>query len=162
MDHEVEILVGTMSGTADMVADELSTQLRKKQIRCRIRDMSECSPATLRPGVRYIICTATYGEGDLPDNAQPFYDALAAAAPDLAAIRYGVICLGDRIYATTFCGAGKRFDALLASLGAVRIGERMENDASAGTFADEAAVEWLGGWLAACAEADLCAPEAAS
>jgi MioC protein len=159
--EEVEILVGTMSGTADMVADELSSQLRKKKIACRVRDMSECTPATLRPGPYFIICTSTYGEGDLPDNAQPLYDAIVAAAPNLAGVRYGVICLGDKIYPTTFCGGGKRFDAMLASFGAERVGERMENDASAGFFPDEAAVEWLGGWLAACAEAET-SPAAAS
>ena len=151
---EVEILVGTMSGTADMVADELSSRLRKKQIPCRILDMSECSPATFRPGPHFIVCSATYGEGDLPDNAQPLYDQVIAAAPDLSGVRYGVICLGDRVYAQTFCGAGKKFDAMLAGHGAVRIGDRMENDAGSGLFPDEVAVEWLESWLAACAEAD--------
>jgi MioC protein len=151
---DVEILVGTMSGTADMVADELASQLRKKKIGCRVLDMSECTPATLRPGPYFIICTATYGEGDLPDNAQPLFDRIVSAAPDLTGVRYGVICLGDRVYAATFCGAGKRFDAMLASFGASRIGERMENDASSGIFPDEIAIAWLGGWLAACIEAD--------
>jgi len=37
-------------------------------------------------------------------------------------VRYGVFGLGDRTYAETFNFGGKRFDELLAELGARRIG----------------------------------------
>src|SRR5712692_978545 len=119
VEQRLTILVGTMTGTAQLFADEGA----------------------------FLVCTSTYGQGDVPDNAQALFADLERAKPDLARLRYGVIGLGDRTYAQTFCFGGKRFDALLQSLGARRIGEPMLHDASAGTIPEEVAVEWIGGWI---------------
>jgi len=62
-------------------------------------------------------------------------------------VQYGVIALGDRTYAETFCNGGKRFDRVLSELGARRIGEIMLHDASAGTMPEEVAAEWVEGWI---------------
>jgi flavodoxin len=53
----------------------------------------------------------------------------------------------DRTYKDTFCNGGRRFDAILAELGARRIGEILFHDASSGTLAEEAATEWVGPWV---------------
>ena len=63
-------------------------------------------------------------------------------------MRYGVFGLGDRTYAETFNFGGKRFDELLAELGAERIGERHTHDASSGILPEETALEWCQDWLA--------------
>jgi MioC protein len=63
-------------------------------------------------------------------------------------VEYGVIALGDHTYAQTFCFGGKRFDQLLASLGARRLGDLLLHDASAGTVPEEVAVEWARRWIA--------------
>ena len=68
-------------------------------------------------------------------------------------MRYGVFGLGDRTYAETFNFGGKRFDDLLAELGAQRIGERVQHDASSGVLPEEMAEEWGEGWLALAKEA---------
>jgi MioC protein len=65
-------------------------------------------------------------------------------------VQYGVIALGDRTYSETFCNGGRRFDALLAELGARRIGEIMQHDASAGTMPEELAVAWAAEWIREC------------
>jgi MioC protein len=67
-------------------------------------------------------------------------------------VRYGVIALGDRTYAETFCFGGKRFDEILGELGAQRIGEIMLHDASAGTLPEDEAAEWIEGWVELCNE----------
>jgi MioC protein len=59
-----------------------------------------------------------------------------------------VVALGDRTYAETFCNGGRRFDAILAELGARRIGDILFHDASSGVLAEEAAAEWIGPWMA--------------
>jgi MioC protein len=58
-----------------------------------------------------------------------------------------VFGLGDRTYAETFNFGGKRFDELLAELGAQRIGARHMHDASSGVLPEETALEWCQDWL---------------
>jgi MioC protein len=99
-----------------------------------------------RPGV-FLVCTSTYGQGDVPDNARALYEELKSKRPDLSRVRYGVFGLGDRTYAETFNFGGKRFDEILAELGAERIGERHMHDASSGVLPEETALEWCQEWL---------------
>jgi MioC protein len=96
----------------------------------------------------FLICTSTYGQGDVPDNARALYEHLQTARPDLSQVRYGVFGLGDRTYAETFNFGGKRFDDILTELGARRIGERHMHDASSGILPEETALEWCQAWLA--------------
>ena len=110
--------------------------------------MEKASPVTFTGAAGpVLICSSTYGTGEVPDNGQALYAALEAERPDLAGLRYGVIALGDSIYPQTFCFGGKRFDALLASLGACRVGERFECDSRSGIYPEEAAAEWAERWL---------------
>jgi MioC protein len=142
----ITILVGTMTGTAELVADEVKDTLASEGVAAEVLAMDKLTPAAFeRPG-RFLICTSTYGQGDVPDNARDFFAALETARPDLAHVEYGVIALGDRTYAQTFCFGGKRFDQLLASLGARRLGEVLLHDASAGTVPEDVAVEWVRRW----------------
>jgi MioC protein len=105
----------------------------------------------------FLVCTSTYGQGDVPDNAKALYADLQDKRPNLAHVRYGVFGLGDRTYAETFNFGGKRFDDLLTELGAQRIGERVQHDASSGVLPEETAQEWGAEWLTlareACAQA---------
>jgi MioC protein len=142
------ILVGTMTGTAELVADEVKDALTAQGVPAEVLAMDKLTRAAFeRPG-RFLICTSTYGQGDVPDNARDFFGALETARPDLSRVQYGVIALGDRTYAQTFCFGGKRFDQLLTALGATRLGEVMLHDASAGTVPEEVAVEWVRRWIA--------------
>ena len=148
MSEQLTILVGTMTGTAEMVADEVKDVLTAAGVTAEVLAMDRLTPTTFeRPG-RFLICTSTYGQGDVPDNARDFFGALETARPDLGRVQYGVIALGDRTYAQTFCFGGKRFDQLLTSLGATRLGEVMLHDASAGTVPEDVAVDWVRQWIA--------------
>jgi len=144
---KITILVGTMTGTADLVAEEVHDRLEAEGDDVEIVPMDGLDAGVFaRPGV-FLICSSTYGQGDVPDNAQAFFAALERDKPDLSAVRFGVVALGDRTYTATFCFGGKRFDALLRSLGASRVGEVMIHDASAGTIPEEVAVEWAAAWI---------------
>jgi sulfite reductase alpha subunit-like flavoprotein len=148
LDLKLTILVGTMTGTAQLVADEVADALGREGVESQVVVMDGLDAGVFAEGGAFLICTSTYGQGDVPDNAQKLFADLEATKPDLARVAYGVIALGDRTYAQTFCFGGKRFDALLHSLGARRIGEVMIHDASAGTIPEEEAVTWVGPWLA--------------
>ncbi len=147
LEQRLTILVGTMTGTAQLVADEVADAVKARGIAAVVVAMDGLDAAIFAGDDAFLVCTSTYGQGDVPDNAQALFADLERAKPDLARLRYGVIGLGDRTYAQTFCFGGKRFDALLQSLGARRIGEPMLHDASAGTIPEEVAVEWIGGWI---------------
>ena len=147
---ELTVLVGTMTGTAQLVAQEVELTLDDGETRVRTRPMDGLDAGAFDGGGMFLICTSTYGQGDVPDNAKPLYESLQTARPDLTRVRYGVIALGDRTYAETFCNGGRRFDRILSELGARRIGEIMLHDASAGTMPEEIAMEWARNWITQC------------
>lgn len=145
---DLTILVGTMTGTAQLVAQALELALEDTDVRVTVRPMDGLAAEVFAGGGTFLVCTSTYGQGDVPDNAKHLYASLQDERPRLADVLYGVIALGDRTYADTFCNGGKRFDAILSALGARRIGEILCHDASAGTMPEEVAEAWIGGWIA--------------
>jgi MioC protein len=152
MGLDLTILVGTMTGTAQSVAQELELRLDDGDTRARAVQMDDRDAAVFAGGGLFLICTSTYGQGDVPDNARKLYESLQTQRPDLSNVSYGVIALGDRTYADTFCNGGRRFDAILSELGAKRIGDVLLHDASAGTMPEEVAADWVEEWIALCRE----------
>ena len=146
MAWSLTILVGTMTGTADLVAQEVQTALEAAGHSASIQMMDDLDASVFRSGSTFLICTSTYGQGDVPDNAQALYASLEIERPDLSAVLYGVIALGDLTYKDTFCEGGIRFDTLLTELGARRVGEILKHDASSGTLPEEIAVQWIVPW----------------
>lgn len=148
---ELTILVGTMTGTAQLVAQEIELTLDDGDTtRVRTRAMDGLDASVFSGGGLFLICSSTYGQGDVPDNAKHLYASLQDARPGLSGVQYGVIALGDHTYAETFCNGGRRFDAILSELGARRIGDIMLHDASAGTMPEELAVAWAADWISQC------------
>ena len=147
MPLDLTILVGTMTGNAQLVAQELELVLDDGETVVKTRLMDGLDASVFAGGGLFLICTSTYGQGDVPDNAKVLYESLLTGRPDLSGVRYGVVALGDRTYKDTFCNGGRRFDAILGELGAKRIGEVLIHDASSGVLAEEAATEWVGPWI---------------
>lgn len=148
MGMKVTILVGTMTGTAQLVAQELELAWDDGETQVETLLMEKADAGVfVRDGV-FLVCTSTYGQGDVPDNAKNLYEELKTKRPDLSRVRYGVFGLGDRTYAETFNFGGKKFDELLTELGAQRVGERHKHDASSGIMPEETALEWCKEWLA--------------
>ena len=58
---------------------------------------------------------------------------------------YGLIALGDITYKDTFCEGGF-VRQLLTELGARRVGEILNHDASSGTLPEEVAAQWIVPW----------------
>lgn len=150
---KITLLVGTMTGTAQLVAQELELVWDDDHTQVETLLMDKLDAGVFRRGGAFLLVTSTYGQGDIPDNAKAFFEDLKAKKPDLSGVRYGVFGLGDRTYAETFNFGGKRFDELLAELGARRIGERVQHDASSGVLPEEMATEWAEGWMALAKEA---------
>jgi MioC protein len=145
---KLTLLVGTMTGTAQLVAQELELAWDDGDTQVETLLMDQLDSSVFERDGAFLLVTSTYGQGDVPDNAKRFYEDLKAKRPDLSRVRYGVFGLGDRTYAETFNFGGKRFDDLLGELGARRIGERVQHDASSGELPEEMAQAWGQGWLA--------------
>ena len=153
----VTILIGTMTGTAELVADEVEAVLQQAGYRVEILDMDGLDAGIFaRPGL-FLVCTSTYGQGDVPDNAQGLYDDLEATRPNLMQTHFGVIGLGDSTYSDTYNFGGRGFDDLLRELGAIRVGDRMEHNASSDELPEEMGVDWARNWVKALAPLPLAA-----
>jgi MioC protein len=147
MGLNIRILVGTMTGTAEMVAQEVQQTLEAAGHHASVEMMDNLDATIFDQGGTFLICSSTYGNGDVPDNAQALYASLESEKPNLANVTYGVIALGDRTYKDTFCHGGVRFDRLLTDLGARRAGDILKHDASSGTLPEEVAVQWVVPWV---------------
>src|SRR5271157_2030548 len=147
MGLDITILVGTMTGTAEMVAQEVQQALEAAGHQATIRMMDGLDASVFQGGGAFLICTSTYGQGDVPDNAQALFSSLEAEKPNITGVTYGVIALGDSTYKDTYCHGGMRFDKLLTELGARRAGEILTHDASSGTLPEEVAAQWVVPWV---------------
>jgi len=144
----LKILVGTMTGTAELVAEEMLDALEEDGHDVAVEPMDGLDASVFEGGGTFLICTSTYGQGEVPDNAMKLYEDLTSSKPDLSDVRYGVFSLGDRTYADTFNFGGKKFDEILAQCGAKRVGEVSFHDASGGTVPEEEGVDWVRAWVA--------------
>ena len=158
---KLKILVGTMTSTADYVAQSIQMDCADLVNDVEITmmdnlDISVFNASDAKDAV-YLICTSTYGQGDVPDNARALYESMAATPQFLGHVNYGVLALGDRTYLQTFCFGGKKFDERLADLGARRIGDIYLHDASTGTMPEEEGTAWCRLWLAQALESTAAA-----
>lgn len=143
----LNILIGTVTNTAEYVAQAIEMECGDLAS-VSLTMMQDASIDTLRSGDLLLICTATFGAGEVPDNAFALFDTLEKTRPNLAGVRFGVVGLGDSsTHGATFCFAGKKFDALLADLGAERVGEPLWLDAANGQTQEADGAAWARQWL---------------
>lgn len=143
----IEILIATMTGTAERVAQEIELTYGDEQTLFSLQLMDDLKPDVFHPHSIFLICTSTYGQGDIPDNGQDFFEALQAERPDLSGVKFGVLGLGDATYSDTFNYGGARFEELLNELGASQLGSRAQIDANDGELPEDTALEWMRDWL---------------
>lgn len=134
------VLYGTETGNAEMVAEDIVDALRD-EVSIVSTDMSKFSISDLTPDVFYFVVCSTYGDGELPHSAQPFFDGLNTAKPDLEGLRFAVFGLGDSFYQTYNLGSEVITQAL-TQLGAVQVGERGMHDATSGQLPGDIAMPW--------------------
>lgn len=137
---KIQVLYGTETGNAEMVADDIVDALAG-QAEIEAHDMSKFAADALDPSTLYIVVCSTYGDGELPNSAQPFYAKLGELRPDLSELRFATFGLGDSFYSTYNNGSQIIAERLL-ELGAQSMGERGLHDASSGLLPGDVAVQW--------------------
>ena len=124
----INILFGTQTGNSESVAEDLSNFALSNGFKTQINALDDIEMNNLSKMKNVAIITSTYGEGEMPDNAQLFWNALSSnTAPQLNNMNYSVLALGDTGY-EEFCHAGKLLDTRLEQLGAKRITKRIDCD----------------------------------
>ncbi len=135
---KLNLVVGSMLGAAEYVADHVASLLEQAGHQAEIHNPASLAEVLAEPEAILLVVTSTHGAGDVPDNLQPFAKDLAEQYPDLKTLKYGVIALGDSSY-DTFCQGGKTLDRLLAECGASRIGDRLDIDVTQHEIPEDAA-----------------------
>ncbi|MGB1147652.1 MAG: diflavin oxidoreductase [Alphaproteobacteria bacterium] len=137
----VDILIGTQTGNAEGLAEEMAMTLGGAGAQARMHQLDDVEMDALAEMENVLVIASTYGEGEMPDNAHLFWEALEAeTAPRLEAMKFSVLALGDTAY-DEFCAAGKMIDKRFEQLGAARIADRVDCDVDY----EDLAAEWSAG-----------------
>jgi sulfite reductase (NADPH) flavoprotein alpha-component len=122
------ILFATESGNAETLAASVRKAAQKMGFAPRVADVATISVAEATKAENLLLIASTWGEGDPPQRAADFYQAiLAPDAPRFDKARFSVLALGDRAY-VNFCSTGRTFDERLAALGGKRLAPVVECD----------------------------------
>ncbi len=138
------ILYGSESGNSEKLADLSAKEAKKRGIQASVKNMADLTPADLAKHENLLVIISTWGDGEPPDTATTFYNALMARTEPYSNLSFSVCALGDTSY-EKFCQTGKDIDAKLESLGAKRIATRQDCDVDY----EEAHKDWLASALAA-------------
>jgi sulfite reductase (NADPH) flavoprotein alpha-component len=87
----LHILYGTQTGNAEGVAMDAAALAKAAGMQPAVEALDDVDMARFATMKRVIIVASTYGEGEMPDNAQLFWEALSAdTAPRLESMNFGV------------------------------------------------------------------------
>ena len=136
---QLHILYGSQTGNAEALAQTAAKSARAKGLVPVVQALGDIDLDVFATMRHVLIVTSTYGEGEMPDNAQLFWDAISAStAPRLEQMHFAVLAIGDTGY-DGFCQAGKFIDMRLEQLGAKRVVDRIDCDIDF----EEPSSEWL-------------------
>jgi sulfite reductase (NADPH) flavoprotein alpha-component len=122
------VLFASQTGTAEGLAKKLVKAAKQKGFAAAARELGTLDLGAIAKLENVAIVASTYGEGEPPDSAKAFVEALAeTSGTPLAGVTFAVLALGDRNY-THFCRFGATLDSRLADLGGTRLLERIECD----------------------------------
>lgn len=137
---QLHILFGSQTGNAEALAQSAAKAARAKGLVPVVQGLDEVDIDVFATMRHVLVITSTYGEGEMPDNAQLFWQAISAStAPRLEQMHFAVLAIGDTGY-DGFCQAGKFIDMRLEQLGAKRVYERIDCDIDF----EEPSNAWLG------------------
>ena len=140
---KIAVLYASQSGTAENLARKVAKELKAKGHVASLISLEGYTPAALASERYAIIIASTYGDGEAPDAVKPFYEQLCLEHfPRYGDLQYSVLALGDSHY-EHFCKFGIDLDQKLATLGGVRICDRVDCDVDL----DEAFAQWQGALL---------------
>jgi sulfite reductase (NADPH) flavoprotein alpha-component len=124
------VAYASQTGSAEYLAGQTVATLQTGALTARSASLETLDLAALQTQQRVLFIVSTYGEGDAPDSAARFAEALAASDATLAQLHFGVLALGDSSYAN-YCGFGRMLDDTLHARGAQALFARIDVDRGA-------------------------------
>jgi succinate dehydrogenase/fumarate reductase-like Fe-S protein/flavodoxin/ferredoxin len=115
-DRSLNILFGSQTGNAAGLAEKTAKMAANYGLNANVVDMDGFDLASLASMKRVMVITSTWGEGEMPDNADALWNAINANGPALGGVHFSVCAIGDRSY-DEFCKAGHDWNGKLAALG---------------------------------------------
>ena len=149
-DRSMSIMFGSQSGNSEDLAAKFAKRASGYGLDATVVDMDGFDLSTLPSMKRVLIICSTWGEGEMPDNAEELWQqASTDSASKLPGVHFTVLALGDTSY-EFYCESGKDWDRRFEELGATRLVERVDCDVDY----DSAAAAWALDALAAMAAVD--------
>ncbi|PZP30667.1 MAG: oxidoreductase [Roseateles depolymerans] len=122
------VLHASQTGTAEELAWQSARALHLAGLPVRVAALGDITADELHAARQALFVVSTYGEGDAPDSAAGFVNALMSRQDlDLGRLSVAVLALGDQTYAQ-FCGFGRALDAWLLERGARPLFPRIDVD----------------------------------
>ncbi len=139
----LNIIVGSVYGNAENVAEEVQTFLEDEGIDSEIFKDPDVSDFTEPKAL--LVITSTTGQGDLPPNLEFPIDELRTQFPLLEQKPFAVAALGDSSYGESFCGGGKICQELFTELQGFPVADMLEVDAMETLEPEQDVLEWFKG-----------------
>lgn len=122
------ILYGSQTGNGLAIAEALAERARSGGFAVNLQNLADFRARNLKREHQAVFVVSTHGEGEPPDDAELFHEALLGGKiGPLAGLRFSVLALGDSSY-VNFCQTGREVDEALAGLGAERLAPLVECD----------------------------------
>ncbi|MCA2262353.1 sulfite reductase subunit alpha [Mycobacterium marseillense] len=120
---------GTDMGNAEDAAMSFAEAVQEALgIESEAVELNQVEITDLQSASHFIVVVSTFGEGEFPDSAALFWEAISAENADrLDHLKFAVLALGDSSY-ELFCNAGRLLDERLEALGADRLTTRVDVD----------------------------------
>jgi len=135
----ITILYGSQTGNSESAANDAAQAAKAHGLNAKVLSMDEIERDAFISLEYLLIITSTYGEGEMPDNAQMLWETISTDdSISLTNMKYSVLALGDTSY-DLFCKAGIDWDQCLNKLGATSLVERVDCDVDF----DDAAEAWI-------------------
>ena len=121
-DRNLLILFGSQTGNAEGLATKTAKLASNYGLNATVADMDGFDIESLSSHKRVLIITSTWGEGEMPDNAEDMWQAALKSSASLSSTHFSVCAIGDSSY-DEFCKAGTDWDERITAMGGIKVYE---------------------------------------